>query len=84
MRAQAECRLGMAVAVRIILAEADPVERNGISRELVDAGCDVTAVGDGDQLLACLVAEKPDLVICAAQLPDIRGAQLVKMPCLKS
>jgi DNA-binding NarL/FixJ family response regulator len=59
------------VAIRVVLAEDDFLVREGIRRVIETTG-DVTVVGecsDGDELLAAVDADPPDVVVTDVRMP---------------
>jgi len=56
--------------VRVVIAEDSVLLREGLVRLLADEGIDVVeAVGDGDELLAAAVRQRPDLAIVDVRMP---------------
>lgn len=68
-------------ATRVVVAEGDDLLRARLVQYLADIGYDVIAMRTGAQLLQYLYNEglheqRPDLVICAAELEGVEGAQV--------
>lgn len=59
--------------VRILLAESNPAERDGLKKILEGAGYLVTAVSSGRLAREQIVLAPPDLVIAAVELEDVDG-----------
>ncbi|MFF8956188.1 response regulator [Streptomyces sp. NPDC014894] len=56
--------------MRVILAEDSTLLREGLIRLLAEEGHEVlAAVGDGEQLLAAVAAERPDVVVADVRMP---------------
>jgi DNA-binding NarL/FixJ family response regulator len=56
--------------VRIVIAEDDPLLRQGIEAVLVGEGYDVVAaVGDGESLLAAVARHEPDVAVVDVRMP---------------
>ncbi|MEE1753302.1 response regulator transcription factor [Streptomyces sp. SP18CS02] len=56
--------------MRVILAEDSTLLREGLVRLLMEEGHDVlAAVGDGEQLLAAVEADRPDVVVADVRMP---------------
>ena len=61
-------------AVRVVVAEDEPIVRAGIVHVLQDAGFEVVGVAaDADDLLRKTLAHKPDVVITDIQMPPGHG-----------
>jgi two-component system response regulator MtrA len=68
----------------VVIAEGDDALRALLAESLLDDGYEVIALKTGAQLLQYLYNEgvhdaRPDLVICAAELEGIDGAQVCKI-----
>lgn len=56
--------------MRIVIAEDDPLLRQGIEAVLLGEGYDVVAsVGDGDELLAAVERHEPDVAVVDVRMP---------------
>ncbi len=62
---------------RLLVVEFDEVLRHSISVMLA-AHFDFIVRRTGREALICLDEEKPDLVLCAWELPDMNGLELVE------
>ena len=61
-------------AVRVVVAEDEPIVRAGVVHVLQDAGFEVVGVAtDADDLLRKTLAHKPDVVITDIQMPPGHG-----------
>jgi pilus assembly protein CpaE len=56
------------MAVRILVVDADPTVQRALSNALTQAGYQPTAIGDGTEALRIAHAEKPALVLIAANV----------------
>jgi len=62
------------VTLNVLIAEDSAILRDGLSALLTRRGCEVTAVPDGEQLLAKLnewaeLGKLPDVVVCDIRMP---------------
>lgn len=62
---------------RILCIEDDPGTRELLVEELVEAGFEVDAYGDGTMGLAAIVEWRPDLILCDLDLPGISGFEIL-------
>lgn len=63
--------------VRVMVVDDHPMWRDGVARDLAEAGYDVVAaVGEGAQALRVASAVKPQVVVLDLQLPDMSGAEV--------
>jgi two-component system alkaline phosphatase synthesis response regulator PhoP len=62
----------------VLIVEDDDVIAQGMARHLGAAGFDATWVGNGDQALARLRYEKPDVVVLDLMLPGLDGWALIE------
>ncbi|MEO3885004.1 response regulator transcription factor [Nonomuraea sp. B5E05] len=63
--------------VRVMVVDDHPMWRDGISRDLAEAGYDVVAtVGEGRQAVRVAGAVRPDLVVLDLRLPDMPGHEV--------
>lgn len=71
-------------ALRVLLADDDPVSLKVTSLQLRKCGCSVRTVADGGQVLAALAAEPYDVVVLDGQMPGLDGwevaARLNELP----
>src|SRR5512138_3466518 len=58
---------------RVLLVEPDPALAEEVRRAFGPAGFTVTAVGMGEQAVERCREEQPDLILLAAELPDMSG-----------
>lgn len=63
---------------KILIAEDSPVDRTLIERLLDRPDWSVIMTNDGQQALAAMESQRPDLVITDMQMPEVDGLQLVK------
>jgi DNA-binding response OmpR family regulator len=63
---------------KVLIVEDDEVIAQGMARHLVAAGFDPVAVGSGDQGLAKLRYEKPDVCVLDLMLPGLDGWKLIE------
>jgi DNA-binding response OmpR family regulator len=68
----------MAPMPRVLIVEDDEVIAQGMARHLDAAGFDATWVGNGDQGLARLRYEKPDVCVLDLMLPGTDGWKLIE------
>ena len=63
---------------KVLIVEDDDVIAQGMARHLGAAGFDPVAVGSGDQGLAKLRYEKPDVCVLDLMLPGLDGWKLIE------
>jgi DNA-binding NarL/FixJ family response regulator len=64
--------------VRVMVVDDHPMWRDGVARDLAEAGYDVVAVaGEGRQALRVAAAAAPDVVVLDLQLPDLSGVEVI-------
>jgi DNA-binding NarL/FixJ family response regulator len=62
-----------------MVVDDHPMWRDGVARDLVEAGCEVTAaVGEGAQAVRVAAAVRPDVVVLDLQLPDRSGVEVIR------
>jgi DNA-binding NarL/FixJ family response regulator len=67
------------VMVRVMVVDDHPMWRDGVARDLAEAGYDVVAaVGEGGQAVRVAGAVRPDVVVLDLQLPDMSGAEVAR------
>ena len=75
-RGGSDGRCGDAAVLRVMVVDDHPMWRDGVARDLADAGFEVVAVADS---VAAATARgravRPDVVLMDMQLPDGNGAQ---------
>ncbi len=65
-------------AVRVMVVDDHPMWREGVARDLAEAGFLVVATsGEGRQAIRVAAAVRPDVVVLDLQLPDISGVEVV-------
>ena len=66
------------MAVRVMVVDDHPMWREGVARDLTEAGYDViAAVGDGAQAVRVGTSLRPDVVVLDLQLPDLSGVEVI-------
>ncbi|MFY0405415.1 response regulator transcription factor [Solicola sp. PLA-1-18] len=63
----------------VLLVEDDDAIRTALTRGLGELGSSVTAVPSGAEAIAAAVDQRPDIVVLDLGLPDIDGADVLKM-----
>lgn len=66
------------MTARVLIAEDEPNIVESLSFILGREGCDVTAVFDGEAVLARLRSDRPDVVILDVMLPKMNGFEVLK------
>jgi DNA-binding NarL/FixJ family response regulator len=65
--------------MRVMVVDDHPMWRDGVARELDEAGCDVVAcVGEGGQAVRVAAAAQPEVVVLDLQLPDLAGVDVIR------
>ncbi|ETK36343.1 LuxR family transcriptional regulator [Microbispora sp. ATCC PTA-5024] len=65
--------------VRVMVVDDHPMWRDGVARDLADAGYDVVATtGEGRQALRIAAAVRPDVVVLDLRLPDLAGVEVAR------
>ncbi|NJC10203.1 DNA-binding NarL/FixJ family response regulator [Micromonospora profundi] len=65
-------------ALRVMVVDDHPMWREGVARDLTEAGFLVVATsGEGRQAIRVAAAARPDVVVLDLQLPDISGVEVV-------
>ncbi|MET7327031.1 response regulator transcription factor [Nonomuraea sp. NPDC005650] len=63
--------------VRVMVVDDHPMWRDGVARDLAEAGYEVVAtVGEGRQAVRAAGAVRPDVVVLDLHLPDMSGAEV--------
>lgn len=65
--------------MKILLAEDDEPVRNLLTDFLTDAGHEVVAVENGQELVKKALEERPDLVVTDMHMPEMRGDSMIAM-----
>jgi DNA-binding NarL/FixJ family response regulator len=66
-------------AVRVMVVDDHPMWRDGVARDLTEAGYTVVAaVGEGAQAVRVAPATRPDVVVLDLQLPDLSGVEVIR------
>jgi DNA-binding NarL/FixJ family response regulator len=62
-----------------MVVDDHPMWREGVARELTEAGYEVVAVvGEGGQAVRVVAAVRPDVVVLDLQLPDLSGVAVIQ------
>ncbi len=65
--------------VRVMVVDDHPMWREGVARDLTEAGYDVVAAtGEGRQALRVAAAVRPDVVVLDLRLPDLPGVEVAR------
>jgi DNA-binding NarL/FixJ family response regulator len=68
-----------AARVRVMVVDDHPMWRQGVARDLAEAGYDVVATtGEGGQAVRIAPAARPDVVVLDLQLPDVSGVEVIR------
>ncbi|YCK40550.1 response regulator [Actinomadura sp. ATCC 39365] len=63
--------------VRVMVVDDHPMWRDGVARDLSEAGYEVVAVvGEGRQAIRAAAAVRPQVVVLDLHLPDLSGAEV--------
>jgi DNA-binding NarL/FixJ family response regulator len=64
--------------LRVMVVDDHPMWRDGVARDLTEAGYDVVAVaGTGQQAVRVAPAVRPDVVVLDLHLPDLPGPEVI-------
>ena len=64
--------------VRVMVVDDHPMWRDGVSRDLTEAGYEVVAaLGEGAQAVRVCAPVRPDVVVLDLQLPDLPGVAVI-------
>ena len=67
------------VTVRVMVVDDHPMWRDGVARDLAEAGYEVgAAVSEGAQAVRVAAAIRPDVVVLDLQLPDLSGVEVIQ------
>ena len=70
---------GEGEATRVMVVDDHPMWREGVARDLAEAGYDVVAaVGEGAQAVRVAAAARPDVVVLDLHLPDMSGVEVIR------
>ena len=65
--------------IRVMVVDDHPMWRDGVSRDLAEAGYDVVAAtGEGAQAVRIAQAVRPQVVVLDLQLPDLNGVGVIQ------
>jgi DNA-binding NarL/FixJ family response regulator len=65
--------------IRVMVVDDHPMWRQGVARDLTEAGYDVVATtGEGRQAVRIAAAARPDVVVLDLQLPDVSGVEVIR------
>lgn len=65
--------------IRVMVVDDHPMWRDGLARDLGEAGYDVVATaGDGGQATRLAAAARPDVVVLDLRLPDLSGVEVIR------
>jgi len=68
-----------ALPTRVMVVDDHPMWRDGVARDLAEAGYDVVAaVGEGAQAVRVAASVRPDVVVLDLQLPDLSGVEVIQ------
>ena len=68
-----------ALPTRVMVVDDHPMWREGVARDLAEAGYDVVAaVGEGAQAVRVAASVRPDVVVLDLQLPDLSGVEVIQ------
>ncbi|MFE9205725.1 response regulator [Micromonospora sp. NPDC007230] len=69
----------MSTGVRVMVVDDHPMWREGVARDLTEAGHLVVATsGEGRQAVRVAAAVRPDVVVLDLQLPDVSGVEVIR------
>lgn len=67
------------LCARVLLADDEPLVRATLAEVLQQAGCEVTAVANGEELLEGLaLGPRPDVIVTDLGMPGLEGIKLVQ------
>ena len=65
--------------IRVMVVDDHPMWRDGVARDLAEAGYEVVAaIGEGAQAVRVAAAVRPDVVVLDLQLPDLSGVEVIR------
>ncbi len=66
-------------STRVMVVDDHPMWREGVARDLAEAGYDVVAAsGEGRQAVRLVGAARPDVAVVDLQLPDLSGVEVIR------
>jgi DNA-binding NarL/FixJ family response regulator len=69
----------MDLRVRVMVVDDHPMWRDGVARDLTEAGYDVVAcLGEGAAAVRIAAATRPDVVVLDLQLADLPGVEVIR------
>src|SRR4051812_16912020 len=69
----------MDLRVRVMVVDDHPMWRDGVARDLTEAGYDVVAcLGEGAAAVRVAAATRPDVVVLDLQLADLPGVEVIR------
>ncbi|SCE80909.1 RNA polymerase sigma factor, sigma-70 family [Micromonospora viridifaciens] len=69
----------MSTGVRVMVVDDHPMWREGVARDLTEAGHLVVATtGEGRQAVRVAAAVRPEVVVLDLQLPDVSGVEVIR------
>ncbi|GAB1817332.1 response regulator [Herbidospora sp. RD11066] len=67
------------MSVRVMVVDDHPMWREGVARDLAEAGYEIVATcGEGRQALRVAAAVRPEVVVLDLQLPDLPGVEVAR------
>jgi two-component system, OmpR family, response regulator MprA len=63
------------VTMRVLVVDDDPAVRDSLRRSLAFEGYTVSTAADGEQALAAVAADRPDVVVLDLQMPVLGGLE---------
>ncbi len=64
--------------IRVLVVDDHPMWREGVARDLNEAGCDVVgAAGNGATAVSMAAAYRPDVMVLDLHLPDMSGVDVI-------
>ncbi|GIH17686.1 DNA-binding response regulator [Rugosimonospora africana] len=65
--------------VRVMVVDDHPMWRDGVARDLTEAGYEVVATaGDGAEAVRRAAATRPDVIVLDLHLPDLPGVDVIR------
>lgn len=65
--------------MRVMVVDDHPMWRDGVARDLAEAGHEVVAaIGEGQQAIRVAGAVRPDVAVVDLQLPDLSGVEVAR------